>query len=75
MRIRGPAAISSKCSAWPARSGDLANDVDGIMHLPTGTVHLIVGSNADQYAAEMHGQVAGAVRQNGAVAAAPAGGR
>ena len=56
-------------------TGDLANGVDGIMHLPTGTVHLIVGSNANQYAAEMDGQVAGAVRLNGAVAAAPAGGR
>jgi PTS system glucose-specific IIC component len=48
--------------------------VEAVMRLPTGTIHLIVGLNADQYAAEMHAQLAGAVRLNGAVAAA-AGGR
>jgi glucose PTS system EIICB or EIICBA component len=34
--------------------------VDGIMRLPNRVMHLIVGLNADQYAAEMHGQLAGA---------------
>jgi PTS system glucose-specific IIC component len=48
--------------------------VDGIMRLPNGVVHLIVGLNADQYAAEIHAQLAGAVRANGAVAAVAAGG-
>jgi PTS system glucose-specific IIC component len=32
--------------------------VEGIMHLPNHILHLIVGSNADQYAAEMAGQLA-----------------
>jgi PTS system glucose-specific IIC component len=40
--------------------------VDASMRLPNRTVHLIVGLNADQYAAEMHAQLAGAVRLNGA---------
>jgi PTS system glucose-specific IIC component len=40
--------------------------VDAVMRLPNGVVHLIVGLNADQYAAEMHAQLAGAVRLNGA---------
>ena len=48
--------------------------VDGIMRLPNGIVHLIVGQNADQYAAEMHAQLSGAVRVNGAVAAVAGGG-
>jgi PTS system glucose-specific IIC component len=47
---------------------------DGIMRLPNHTFHLIVGPNADQYAAEMHAQLAGAVQMNGAVAPATAGG-
>jgi glucose PTS system EIICB or EIICBA component len=34
--------------------------VNGIMRLPNQIVHLLVGLNADQYAAEMHGQLAGA---------------
>jgi PTS system glucose-specific IIC component len=34
--------------------------VDGVMRLPNQIMHLIVGPNADQYAAEMHGQLAGA---------------
>jgi PTS system glucose-specific IIC component len=46
--------------------------VDDVMFLPNRIVHLIVGLNADQYAAEMHAQLAGAVPTNGAVAAAPA---
>jgi PTS system glucose-specific IIC component len=32
--------------------------VDGIMRLPNQILHLIVGPNADQYAAEMSGQMA-----------------
>jgi glucose PTS system EIICB or EIICBA component len=32
--------------------------VDGIMRLPNKILHLIVGPNADQYAAEMAGQLA-----------------
>jgi PTS system glucose-specific IIC component len=32
--------------------------VDAVMRFPTRTVHLIVGLNADQYAAELKGQVA-----------------
>ena len=32
--------------------------VDGVMRLPDRIVHLIVGLNADQYAAEMAGQMA-----------------
>lgn len=40
--------------------------VDAVMRLPNEIVHLIVGLNADQYAAEMHAQLAGAVRLNGA---------
>ncbi len=32
--------------------------VDAIMHLPNQILHLIVGPNADQYAAEMGGQLA-----------------
>jgi glucose PTS system EIICB or EIICBA component len=32
--------------------------VDGIMRLPNHILHLIVGPNADQYAAEMAGQLA-----------------
>jgi PTS system glucose-specific IIC component len=50
-----------------------SSGVDGVMRLPNHVVHLIVGLNADQYAAEMHGQLAGAVPTNGAVVAAPAG--
>ena len=33
--------------------------VDAIMPLPDRVFHLIVGLNADQYAAEMNGQIAG----------------
>ena len=40
--------------------------VDAVMRLPNGIVHLIVGPNADQYAAEMHAQLAGVVRLHGA---------
>jgi PTS system glucose-specific IIC component len=47
--------------------------VDAVMVLPNRIVHLIVGPNADQYAAEMHAQLVGAVPVNGTVAAAPAG--
>jgi PTS system glucose-specific IIC component len=50
-----------------------SSGVDAIMRLPNGIVHLIVGLNADQYAAEMHAQLAGAVRLNGAVATAAGG--
>ena len=32
--------------------------VDGVMRLPNHVLHLIVGPNADQYAAEMAGQLA-----------------
>jgi PTS system glucose-specific IIC component len=32
--------------------------VDGIMRLPDRVIHLVVGLNADQYAAEMAGQMA-----------------
>ena len=32
--------------------------VDGVMRLPNQILHLIVGPNADQYAAEMAGQLA-----------------
>jgi glucose PTS system EIICB or EIICBA component len=32
--------------------------VNGIMRLPNRILHLIVGPNADQYAAEMAGQLA-----------------
>jgi hypothetical protein len=32
--------------------------VDAIMRLPNHILHLIVGPNADQYAAEMAGQLA-----------------
>jgi PTS system glucose-specific IIC component len=32
--------------------------VDAVMRLPNHVVHLIVGPNADQYAAEMSGQLA-----------------
>ena len=35
-----------------------AAGVDGIMRLPNQILHLIVGPNADQYAAEMAGQIA-----------------
>jgi glucose PTS system EIICB or EIICBA component len=35
-----------------------AAGVLGVMRLPEGTLHLVVGLNADQYAAEMKGQVA-----------------
>ena len=41
-------------------SGLQTSGVDGIMRLPNRIMHLIVGLNADQYAAEMHGQLAGA---------------
>lgn len=37
-----------------------ASGVDGVVRLPGRVVHLIVGPNADQYAAEMHAQPAGA---------------
>jgi PTS system glucose-specific IIC component len=50
-----------------------ASGVDDVMLLPNRIVHLIVGLNADQYAAEMHAQLAGAVPTNGAVAVATAG--
>ncbi|MDQ5908634.1 MAG: glucose system or component [Pseudomonadota bacterium] len=36
-----------------------AAGVAGVMRLAGGTLHLIVGLNADQYAAEMQGQLAG----------------
>ncbi len=36
-----------------------AAGVTGVMRLAGGTLHLIVGLNADQYAAEMQGQLAG----------------
>jgi PTS system glucose-specific IIC component len=36
----------------------LAAGVSGVMHLTDHTLHLIVGLNADQYAAEMQGQLA-----------------
>ena len=32
--------------------------VDAIVKLPNNTMHLLVGLNADQYAAEMRGQLA-----------------
>jgi PTS system glucose-specific IIC component len=32
--------------------------VNGVMRLPNRILHLIVGPNADQYAAEMAGQLA-----------------
>jgi len=35
-----------------------ASGVDGILKLPHHTLHLLVGLNADQYAAEMQGQLA-----------------
>ena len=41
-------------------SGLQKSGVDGVMRLPNQIMHLIVGLNADQYAAEMHGQLAGA---------------
>jgi PTS system glucose-specific IIC component len=41
-------------------SGLQTSGVNGIMRLPNRIMHLIVGLNADQYAAEMHGQLAGA---------------
>jgi PTS system glucose-specific IIC component len=41
-------------------SGLQTSGVDGILRLPNHILHLIVGLNADQYAAEMHGQMAGA---------------
>ncbi|NMC73040.1 MAG: PTS glucose transporter subunit IIBC, partial [Geobacteraceae bacterium] len=36
-----------------------AAGVQGVMRLADKTVHLLVGLNADQYAAEMQGQLAG----------------
>ena len=36
-----------------------AAGVMGVMRLANQTLHLIVGLNADQYAAEMQGQLAG----------------
>ena len=32
--------------------------VDALVNLPNNTIHLLVGLNADQYAAEMRGQLA-----------------
>jgi PTS system glucose-specific IIC component len=49
-----------------------ASGVEAIMRLPNRVAHLIVGPNADQYAAEIHAQLAGAVPMNGAVVTAGA---
>lgn len=38
--------------------GLVASGAEGIMRLPNHILHLVVGLNADQYAAEMHGQLA-----------------
>jgi len=38
----------------------LTHGVQGVVKLEDQTLHLIVGLNADQYAAEMKGQVTGA---------------
>ena len=41
-----------------SESGLAQAGVDGVMRLPNHVLHLIVGPNADQYAAEMAGQLA-----------------
>jgi PTS system glucose-specific IIC component len=39
-------------------AGLQTDGVNGIMRMPDHILHLIVGRNADQYAAEMAGQLA-----------------
>jgi glucose PTS system EIICB or EIICBA component len=39
-------------------NGLTSTGIDALVRLPNNTIHLLAGLNADQYAAEMHGQLA-----------------
>ena len=40
------------------QAGLTTSGVEAVVRLPANTIHLLVGLNADQYAAEMRGQLA-----------------